>query len=137
MKKNSIGSVFARLSKVSKSKRDEKKFLSRRLANYPGLGPNAIKDEVKIRSIRDVIAMFLHWCLRVMLAVKDFWLEFFEHVFAILGEFCLLIKEKVFGFGKQAAYKLKSKYKKDGERPKNYRQDIKRRMRHDMQRERE
>ena len=77
MKKNSIGSVFARLSKVSKSKSDQKKFLSRRLANYPGLGPNAIKDEIKIRSLRDVIATFLYWCLKVIISIKDFWLEFF------------------------------------------------------------
>ena len=98
MKKNSIGSVFARLSKVSKSKRDEKKFMARRLKNCPGLGPNA-KKEVKIRSIGDVIAVFLYWCLSVVISIKDFWFEFFEHVFAILGEFCLLIKEKVFGFG--------------------------------------
>ena len=41
-----------------------------------------------------------------------------------MSEFCILIKEKVFGFGNQAAYKLKSKYKK--EKPKSYRQDIKR-----------
>ena len=77
----------------------------------------------------------MYWCFKVLIAVKDFWLEFFEHVFAILGEFCILIKEKVFGFGNQAAYKIKSKYKK--EKPKSYRQDIKRRMKHDMQRERE
>ena len=43
MKKNSIGNVFARLSKT---KRNENKFISRRLAGMPGLGPK--EDEVKI-----------------------------------------------------------------------------------------
>ena len=96
MKKNSIGNVFARLSKA---KRNENKFISRRLAGYPGLGPNADKDEVKIKSIRDIIAAFMYWWLKICIAVKDFWMEFFEHVFSILCEFCSLFREILLGFG--------------------------------------
>ena len=56
MKKNTMGSVFQRLSK---SKRNESKFISRRLAGQTGLGPK--DDEVKIRSIRDIIAAVAYW----------------------------------------------------------------------------
>ena len=45
MKKNTIGSVFNRLSKP---KRNENKFISRRLAGYNTLGPKEKDDTVKI-----------------------------------------------------------------------------------------